>query len=343
MDLSFLFEGSAPPSTTTSATSQTNLPDWYQEYLRGVAGRATQIAGQGYQAYENPAGRIAGFTEPTQRAFAQTAMNQGSWQPGVSQAMGAAGQIQGALAPYAQAGQQNANALVGHASASWPQNSAAYMNPYQSQVVDEIARLGNRNFQENLLPQIDSTFVGAGQFGSSRNAEILGRSMRDTQRDITGQQSAALQQGWNTSANIFNQDQSRQIGALNQAGQLNSNLGQMSAAAASDASKQFGALGQMTSQLGATDAAALDTIGQQQQNLNQRNLDLQYQNFVDQRDWDRNNIGFLNSAIRGMQMPSGQTSTTFGPANAYQPSPLSQIAGAYSAYRGLTGNNTART
>jgi hypothetical protein len=37
---------------------------------------------------------------------------------------------------------------------------------------------------ENILPGVNSTFTGAGQFGSTRNAEFGNRAIRDTQQAI---------------------------------------------------------------------------------------------------------------------------------------------------------------
>lgn len=104
-----------------------------------------------------------------------------------------------------------ANSAVSPGTPNWSQAQAQqYMSPYTHSVVDEIARLGNRNFQENIAPNVGAAFLGSGQFGSSRNAEILGRAARDTQRDITGQQASALESGYGTAANIFGTDQARQ-------------------------------------------------------------------------------------------------------------------------------------
>jgi len=79
---------------------------------------------------------------------------------------------------------------------------ASYMSPYTSGVVDEIGRLGSRNLVENVIPNINNTFIGSGQFGSDRNAKTIGNAIRDASRDIAGQQSAALQQGYGQAASF---------------------------------------------------------------------------------------------------------------------------------------------
>ena len=162
--------------TTDTFASQ---PAWLQEATRGVGSQAVAVAGQPYQPYSAPnnadtygvdTGRIAGFN-PTQQYAQQTVLaNQGSYQP-----------------------------YTDYASQTLPQAQGAYMNPYTQSVVDRIAQLGQRNLTESILPQINSTFVGAGQFGSDRNASFMNRAMRDANESILGQQADALNKGYTQS------------------------------------------------------------------------------------------------------------------------------------------------
>lgn len=92
----------------------------------------------------------------------------------------------------------------------------------------------------------------------------------------------------------------------------------------------------MQQQLGVSNIGALEAAGQAQQQQTQRSLDLAYQDFLEQRGWDKDQIAFLNNAIRGLQIPTTQSTQAYGPTSVYQPSPLSQMAqGAATAY-GLT-------
>lgn len=71
-------------------------------------------------------------------------------------------------------------------------NQQQFMNPYMDNVVNEQARLSNQNLFENVIPQVNSTFTGAGQFGSSRNADFMNRAIRDQQYNLAGQQGQSL-------------------------------------------------------------------------------------------------------------------------------------------------------
>jgi len=98
----------------------------------------------------------------------------------------------------------------------------------------------------------------------------------------------------------------------------------------------MGALGQQTQQMGIQNIAGLEAAGATQQQQEQRSLDTAYQDFLNQREYDRNNIAFLNASIRGMQVPTSTTSTSTGPASVYQPSPLSQFGSAMASGYGLS-------
>lgn len=287
-DNSLLF-GSNPPASTTgvlSDVSTATLPAWLQEYTRGLASQATAVAGQEYSPYTTPmnaetygqdAGRIAGFSAPQQQAQAGVLANQGAYQP------------------YLQT-----------ASQTVPQAVDQYMSPYTDSVVNRIAQLGQRNLAENLLPQVNSTFTGAGQFGSTRNAEFMNRALRDSNESILGQQANALQSGYTQAQNMTLQDLQRQA-----------------------------QLGQQAQQQGYVDTSMLDTIGQQQQQQQQRNMDLAYQDFTQQRDYGKTNLSFLSDVIRG-----NPVSTTGFQAQTSPGSTMSQLSPLAAAAQGFLGTRS---
>jgi len=71
-------------------------------------------------------------------------------------------------------------------------NQQQFMNPYINNVVNEQARLSNQNLFQNILPGVNSTFAGAGQFGSTRNADFTNRAISDQQQNLMGQQGQTL-------------------------------------------------------------------------------------------------------------------------------------------------------
>lgn len=176
--------------------------------------------------------------------------------PYASQATGLAYGAAGAANPYFQASAQPtglaaATPYFNAASGTFPGSVDAYISPYTSQVTDRIAQLGARNLSENFLPAISDDFVRAGQYGSTRQRDLVGRAVRDTQESVLGQQAQALESGYSTAGQLFNADQSRMAGLGATAGNLG--LGQQSALLNA---------GQGLGSIGLSQAGLVNNIGQ---------------------------------------------------------------------------------
>jgi hypothetical protein len=87
----------------------------------------------------------------------------------------------------------------------------AYLNPYVGNVVNNIATLGDRNLNENVLPGINSTFTGAGQFGSSRNGDFDARAIRDNGMNIGMQQDQTMMQAQQAADTSYAAEKQRQL------------------------------------------------------------------------------------------------------------------------------------
>ena len=59
--LDYLTQGTAPATGTSTTASNANVPDWYSDYIRGIAGKGLELAGQS-QDGAIPQQSIAGFT-----------------------------------------------------------------------------------------------------------------------------------------------------------------------------------------------------------------------------------------------------------------------------------------
>jgi len=151
--------------------------------------------------------------------------------------------------PYLQAASQTAASQVGQ-----------YMNPYQTGVMDVIAKQGARNLTENILPGVSDAFIKAGQFGSSRMGEMGSRALRDTQEAVLAQQAQAAQQGYGQALGAAQTDLARQ-------GQLAGTVGSISGADLSrilQGGSQYGQLGQTAGQLTGQQMQNIANIGQMQ-------------------------------------------------------------------------------
>ena len=178
----------------------------------------------------------------------------------------------GAASPYLnQSGSATAQSLSERATAaadpymkaaaqSSAQNVGQYMNPYNQNVTDQIAKLGARNLSENLLPAVSDQFVRAGQFGGNRMGEFGSRALRDTQESVLNQQAQALQSGYGQALGASQADLARQA-------QLAGTAGSISGADLSrilQGASQYGNLGQTAGQLTSTQMQNLTNVGQAQ-------------------------------------------------------------------------------
>lgn len=291
-DLSSLFGSSTPASVTGTITdTSSSLPAWLQEYTRGLAGAAATVGGEKYQPYTSPAnaatygqdaGRIAGYDPAQQQAYDLTKTNVGAYK-----------------------------SYTDYASQTVPQAVGSYMSPYTDAVVNRIQQLGNRNLTENLLPAVNSTFAGSGQFGSTRNANFVQDAMRNTQDSILGQQSTALQAGYTQAQNAALADMQR-----------------------------YASLGQQVQNQGYQDASMLDAAGQQKQALAQRNMDLANADYTAQVNYPKTQLSFMSDIIRGMPTSTQGFQATSNPSAATTTiSPLQQAAAAFSGAKAATPVN----
>jgi len=167
----------------TTTTAQPATPLWAdqtaQQFGNAMSGALTNVANLGNNWYSGPL--TAGLTTQQQNLIGQAPGTAGQWQ-----------------APF-QAGMNQVQQ-----SSQWdPNQMQQHLNPYLTGVLDEIARRGNQNLTEKIMPNVNRTFTGSGLFGSSGNAEFLNRGIRDTQDAILGQQATAGLQAYNQAAQDY--------------------------------------------------------------------------------------------------------------------------------------------
>ena len=323
--LDFLFQGSPPPATTTYGTTVSGIPQFMSDYTLGLLNRANAVAAEPYQAYG--AARLVPFSPEQQQAFDLTSSSVGKYTKPIDTAMGMAQTAGGINAlntaqPYLNEANQTAPGVISN-----------YMNPYTNQVVNRIGELGARNLKEQLMPAIGANFIRSGQYGSTGQQTAVGQALRDTEESTLAAQNQALQQGYGQAMTAAQADLARQAGLGQVAGNLASQTSRDQLAAAG----QMGTLANLGQTVNLKDLAALEAVGQTQQQQGQKNLDLAYQDFLEQRGYPAQQLSMLNSLVRGLPYSTTTNTTQTGPANTYQASPLSQIAGAASLYNALSG------
>jgi len=273
-----IFQGGPLPDVKTTTSVNPNAPSYYTDYMSALSKAGTQQLGL-------PSSQlVAGFSPLQQQAFAQLPNVSGSYKPTLTSAINTASQ---------------------GAAGITPQGIESMLNPYTSNVVDEMARLTNQNVQRNVIPQLKGAFVGSGGLGGQRYANAAGQTMADIQGNLTGQQQGALSSGYS---------QALQAALANS--QQKTNAAQIQ-----------GSLAQQQQALGLAGINAQLGAGAQQQALEQARINAPLQNAMN-----------ASALMRGYNVPIGTTETFVGPkAGVYAQSPLSQIAGSGALVNALLG------
>ena len=271
-------QGSALPDITE--TTNVTTPDWYTNLANSLSTTtqnalgSTTLGPDGKPVFtpKTAAQGVAGLDPLQQQAYSGTTAAANAYQPGLNAAQGTANQAAQGI-NYG--------------------NIQAYMDPYRNNVVNEMGRLANQNYQQNVLPGLTGSFVGSGALGSQRYANAMGQSAADMQSNLTGQQYGALSAAYNNAVNAAKSQSELQ----NQAAITQGNLGTAAQTA------------------GLKGTEAMNTAGARNQTYNQSLLDFPLSNAT-------NAAGVL----RGYAVPQSQTWK--GPkAGSYQMSPLQQILG----------------
>ena len=168
-----IFQGTVAPDVNTAKTSTTQAPQYFTDYLSGIAGAG------GTALTRTPDQLVAPLTALQQQGYAGVPAAAEAYKPELS----------------------TAETTAGKAAGVSPEDIQKYMNPYTANVVDEMARLQQQNIQRNVMPQLKAGFVGTGGLGSQRYANALGQTTADLQANLTGQQAGALQKGYTEALN----------------------------------------------------------------------------------------------------------------------------------------------
>ena len=293
--------GGAPPPQNQTVT-QTNLPEYARPYFENIMERAQAESYRPYTPYG--AERIAGFTPGQVAAQQETLGMQTPGQFGVGTGLTGAGGI-GALA----AGQQ----YMGMATS--PGAQQAFMSPYMQNVVNVQRQEAIRNAQiGNLAGNLGA--VRQGTYGGARQLLAQTERERNLQSQLAQIQAAGTQKAFE---------------AAQQAQQFGADLGLRGMGQAVQAGSAMGQLGAQQQQTDLARIQAQAAAGAEQRSLEQQRLDQAYADFLRQRDYPMEQLGYYSNLLRGVPVQLGSTQTTY----AQPPSMISQVGGLGLAGLGL--------
>jgi len=236
---------------------------------------------------------------------------------------------QGIANPYINAAAQeinNSTTPVWSNAQQWsPGAISQYQSPYTQQVVNATqAQFNNQNQQQQQ--QVQGNAASQGALGGDRSAVAAGITAGQEQLAQAPVIANLENTGYQTAQNEFNTQQAAQIGAneannwlSSQAGYGLSNLGNQA----------------LTSNL--TGANALLGVGGLEQSQAQANLNVPYQQFLQQQAYPFQTTGWLANIAEGLGSASGGSSSTTSPG----PSTGSQLLGAGVTGAGLLGQSGA--
>jgi len=311
---------SAPPQPTQQQVNQVNIPEYARPYFEDILKRGQAESYRQYQPYGGE--RIAGFT-PGQEAAQQEALGMqtpGQFQQG-SQMVGMGGQQAlgfgqtgaGLGAMAAGAGQQYQNL------ATSPMAQQAYMSPYMQNVVDLQKQEAMRDAQKTQLGA-NLASVRQGTYGGARQL------LAQTERERALGQNLANIQAAGTQKAFEDAQRAQQFGA--QLGLQGLQTGIQGQQLGLQGAQQYGQLGATLADIGSAQQQAnlqrlqaQSAAGAEQRAQRQSLMDIAYADFLRQRDYPMEQLGYFSNLTRGMAPQLGSTATTY----AQPPSMTGQI------------------
>jgi hypothetical protein len=178
------------------------------------------------------------------------------------------------------------------------------------QQLGDIQARGLQGAYENAQSQFERDRAAGMNVGQQNLQARLGVQQLGTQSGLQALQS-------NQQANLDAQklaEQSRQFGG---------NLGLQGLAQANQSAQTLSNIGSTQQQADLSRLAAQGSTAAQQQLLQQQQMDMAYADFLRQRDYPMEQLGYYSNILRGLPVGLGSTATTYG----QPPSVAAQIGG----------------
>lgn len=350
-------KGGSPTPPSSQTVTQTNLPEYARPYFENLLQRSQAESYREYTPYEGE--RLAGFTPEQQAVQQEVAGMQTPGQfgtaSGLTTAAGIGSLMAGQYAPGQFVAPETQAARLRTGSFTQPGVAEQFMSPYMQQVVDVQKRQAIEDAQKTQLAQ-NLGAARQGTYGGARQLLAMTERERALGQQLGDIQATGLQSAYQQAQQGFQEEAARRLQAQTATGQMGleaqraNQQAMMEAQQMAEQSRQFGGqlglqglqqagqAGATLGQLGtATQQADLARIqaqaasAQEQQALEQQRLDMAYADFLRQRDYPMEQLGYFSNILRGLPVQLGSTQTTY----AAPPSMLSQISGAGLAGLGM--------
>ena len=288
----------ADPGSTTQTfagpSSTTKLDDPVEKLQKKVMGAAGDIMDTEYEAYD-PDKRFEGQSADTTQSFADTRTMQGTGQEAYTKAGETATGVQGT----------NIDPITGQSFLTG-KGVDEYMSPHTKNVIGGMQENAMRTMQKQrgaLQAQHQMAGAGMGSRGALENAAMMG----EVQRGLGQQVSGALEGSYAQAAGMKEKDMTREQQRQRYNQMATSEEGKLRLAGAETGIKATDA----GRDAGYKDIDYLSASGAAQEGYGQRDKDFAYDQFLEGRDWDKDNLMLASNVLGGA--PSGATTTSSRP------------------------------
>ena len=300
--------GTQATSPTKSTVTQTNLPEYVKPYFEDVLGWTQTEAKQPYTPYTGA--RIQEFEPLQTEAFGAITEAGRSVPAGLQAAQAYTQDIFGGGGPRAfeAADYSGATDVFDPFQTRYDPGTAfqPYMDPYLEEVLYK-----QREREQGLFAQQEQAgragAIQRGAFGGSREALRSEQARGEFQRRLGEQEAGLRSAGFQTAQQQAQRQHAEQQARQLQQAQLGIQAQQASAQERIQeaqygltAAQQMAKLDPAIFQQRVAQAEALGGVGAAQQQMDQSSLDLAYQDFINQRDYEKNMINFYNAILHGV-------------------------------------------
>jgi len=309
--------GGSSPSNVTNTTKM-EPPPQLAPYLAPFMQQASAVAMTPYQQYTGQ--QIADFT-PDQLAGFDMARQSAGY--GMDDLNRGRGQLQATLAGNYLGYSPGSNAYLG-ATTNVGQNALlGQNNPYLQSAINSAHDDISRTYGNSVFNNTDATMARAGAFGGSAWQQAQSENARQMSNELGRVSNDMRMADYGLQAQLGESDLNRRMQAQQTDLARNSALAQAgldmsNANFQAERARQMQAAGMLPgmSQSGYRNAQALLGIGDAIQGQNQGQLDIAYQNWMNQQNQPYQSLDVMGNAIRTL-MGGGGTTTQTGP-NPYQ-------------------------
>ena len=338
--------GSSQQPTRTTSVS-TSLPEYAEPFYQRLMSRTEAESNRPYEPFGGQ--RFAQFSPEQQESFGIASQ---IGRRGVPSAL-RLGTLRAAdVATYDQpydAGQVRSDLAAGGqytpgtfetGQFTDPNVAAQYMNPFVENVIGAQRRRAEQRFGEDVVPGLRAQAVEQGAFGGSRAQLQEGLARERLNERLLDQDAQLRATAFQQAQGAFMSDAERAQRAQQLAdasGQAAAKLGITRAELADRAAQaegrfglageelglksaaQLAQLGGLEQQYGLRAADVLRQVGEQRQAQEQQLLDIGYSDFLSERDFPRQQLGYLSGIMHGVPVsPQSETSVYQRPPSAGQ-------------------------